>query len=63
MLGSGVPGWFAGRVMGFKGDSSRKDFVSGSTDSVMLVFVASRSPGSSRRVGLLGAEVSRPLVP
>ena len=41
MLGSGVPGWFAGRVMGFKGDSSRKDFVSGSTDSVMSVLVAS----------------------
>ena len=64
LLGSGIPesgrsGRIAGRVMGSKGRSPRKNFVSGSTDSVMLVLVASRSSGGPRGVGLLSAGVPR----
>lgn len=68
LLGSGIPrsgrsGRIAGRVMGSKGRSSRRNFLSGSTDSVMLGLVASRSPGGPRGVGLLGAGVPRSMVP
>ena len=68
LLGSGIPGSgrsgrITGRVVGFRGRASRRNFVSGSTDSVMLVLVASRRPGGPRGVGLLSAGVPRSMAP
>ena len=71
MLGSGVPessrtGRIAGRVVGSRGRDSRGKFVAGSTDSVMLVLVASREGLRPRGVGLsiagVAAEINGSLI-
>ena len=60
---SGRSGRIAGRVMGPKGRSSRRNFVSGSEYGATSDMVAPRSSGGPRGDGLFIAGVPRPMAP
>jgi len=60
---SGRSGRIAGRVKGFRGRSSRRNFVSGSEYGATSDMVAPRSSGGTRGDGLFIAGVPRPMAP